>query len=97
MLELPDYFFRVREIGRLRQTMCSFAVRVLRVLASQTLTQGERVWLNCNSRVVPMKFSHIHIFYVRSGGYRVQSSELAHARMHVAVNAGLLVVLKNVH
>ena len=22
MLESPDYFFRVREIGRLRQTMC---------------------------------------------------------------------------
>ena len=36
MLESPDYFFRVREIGRLRQTKISYGPRELRILDVRT-------------------------------------------------------------
>ena len=62
-------------------------------LASQTLTQGERVWSNCYSiySCTNEIFTHPRILDVISGCYRVRvavASELAHALMHFAVNAG---------
>ena len=48
MLESPDYFFRVREIGRLRQTTASPA--------------GLRAYTNTHARKLATPFAVVHAF-----------------------------------